>query len=190
MGNLLSLEKWSFFHKFLQSPRQVGSIVPSSAFLTRRMMRAVDWSRIDAVAELGAGTGVFTKAIQDAVRPGTRVFVFEKDDAMRRRLVARYPSFACLPDACQLPAAVRSAGLETVDCVISGLPFANFTPALRERLLEGIETSLRPGGVLVAFQYSLQMKPLLIKRFASVRITYTPLNLPPAFVYVCTKAQH
>ena len=36
------------------------------------------------------------------------------------------------------------------------------------------------------FQYSLNAKDLLYKKFSSVDITFTPLNLPPAFVYHCS----
>jgi len=47
--------------------------------------------------------------------------------------------------------------------------------------------SLKPGGLFIAFQYSQQMKKLLGEHFSIEKIEFVPLNIPPAFVYVCRK---
>lgn len=185
MSTITSSGKWTFFYKFLQSPKDVGSVIPSSSFLTERMLRPIDWAGTRAIAELGAGTGVFTKAIHAQVRPGTKVAVFEKDEQMRGRLAEEYPEFSCFDNAGSLTGALRSMGLERVDCIVSGLPFANFAPEQREKILGEVQAALRPGGLFIAFQYSLQMKPLLQKRFDHVSISFVPWNIPPAFVYLC-----
>ncbi|UUZ90592.1 hypothetical protein LJK87_32575 [Paenibacillus sp. P25] len=95
-------------------------MIPSSSFLTERMLRPIDWAGTRAIAELGAGTGVFTKAIHAQVRPGTKVAVFEKDEQMRGRLAEEYPEFSCFDNAGSLTGALRSMGLERVDCIVSG----------------------------------------------------------------------
>lgn len=186
MAAITSSDKWTFFYKFLQSPRVVGSVVPSSSALTRRMLRPVDWTEIRSIAELGAGTGVFTKAIRASVRPGTKVAVFEKEEVMRRRLTLQFQEFSCFENAEDLSGAIRSLGLSGVDCIVSGLPFANFPVEQREKIMDEVQASLRSGGPFITFQYSLQMKSMLQERFASVRISFVPWNFPPAFVYVCT----
>lgn len=50
-----------FLRRFVGAPRQVGSVIPSSPYLTRAVLDKIDWSQVRNVAELGAGTGVFTQ---------------------------------------------------------------------------------------------------------------------------------
>lgn len=178
-------EKMVFLYKFLQSPKSVGSVTPSSRFLTEKMMQPIDWHSLRAVAELGAGTGVFTRAIRERMHPDATALIFEQDHAMRRQLHLREPRLTFETDARDLSASMARHGINCLDAVVSGLPFANFDPMLRDRILDEVSRSLRPGGVFVTFQYSLQMKAHLEQRFDRVEIGFVPLNFPPAFVYVC-----
>lgn len=176
-----------FLSKFLTSPKQVGSVMPSSRYLTRKMMEPVDWNRVRAVAELGAGTGVFTRAINDRLHPKAQAVVFEADIAMQRRLKEQCPTLHYWGDATELNYAREQLGMRQLDVVFSGLPFANFEQDLRDKLLSEVVDSLKPGGLFIAFQYSLQMKKQLQERFSSVKIGFVPMNVPPAFVYICQK---
>ena len=59
--------------------------------------------------------------------------------------------------------------------------------SLRDQLMDQIVTSLKPGGLFIAFQYSQQMKKQLSTLFDIEHVHYVPWNIPPAFVYVCRK---
>jgi len=87
-----------------------------------------------------------------------------------------------------LPFILQKFGMEKVDCVISGLPFAIFTQELRRQILCAAQSSLQPDGRFIAFQYSLQMYPVLKKSFSEVALGFEWRNFPPAFVYRCRKA--
>ena len=50
-------DRLAFFQGFLKKPGQVGSIIPSSRFLERRIVRAAGIERARLVVELGPGTG-------------------------------------------------------------------------------------------------------------------------------------
>lgn len=180
-------EKWMFLTKFLESPKSVGSITPSSRFLTQQMLKPIDWRTATAVAELGAGTGVFTRGIARAKREECQMMLFEQDFEMRRRLAAEFPMAICRPDARELSKDLHLSGIASLDAVVSGLPFANFEQELRDQILDEVVLALKPGGVFVTFQYSLQMRRQLRKKFAKVELSFVPLNFPPAFVYVCRK---
>ncbi len=178
---------FQFARSFIQQPKQVGSVWPSSRFLASKMIYSIPWHEVNAVAELGSGTGAITKFIKDNVTDGTHVFLFEMDNIMRSQLKTAFPRFHCLPNASRLVEDIQREGINQLDCVISGLPFFNFSPELRESLLQQIYYSLKPGGVFVAFQYSLQMKRHLSLKLEIERIEFVPLNFPPAFVYTCRK---
>ncbi|WP_425465036.1 class I SAM-dependent methyltransferase [Paenibacillus sinopodophylli] len=176
-----------FLRKFIQNPKQIGSIIPSSRFLARKMIQAVSWREVHAIAELGSGTGAITRFIQPQIDNASKVFLFELDDIMRRNLKESYPQFICHSNACNMNSIMNQHGIDQLDCIISGLPFFTFENEVRETLLHQITNALKPGGYLVAFQYSLQMKKHLLDHFVIEKIDLVPFNIPPAFVYVCRK---
>lgn len=180
-------EKLLFLYTFSRAPKAVGSVTPSSAFLAGKMIDSVPWDRVEHVAELGAGTGAITKQLERAAGKDTNVLLFEKDDLLRSRLAERYPGYACYDDAGKLQQALRDRGIERLDCVLSGLPFFNFPQSARDHLVNEIAGSLKPGGLFVAFQYSQQMRNQLDLHFDVEHVHFVPMNIPPAFVYVCRK---
>ncbi|WP_144937198.1 class I SAM-dependent methyltransferase [Paenibacillus sp. 32O-W] len=182
-------EKMLFLSKFLRTPKEIGSVTPSSKALARKMVEPVPWETVRNIAELGAGTGAVTKFIRSAKQPACKVLLFEKDDYLREQLAKQYPDFPGYPDASQLLSVMKRERGEQLDCILSGLPFFNFPQAFRDRLIDQIVTSLKPGGLFIAFQYSLQMRDQLDRHFDMVRVKFVPFNIPPAFVYICRKKE-
>jgi phospholipid N-methyltransferase len=180
-------EKANFLYKFIQSPKRIGSITPSSDFLAQAMIYPIDWNNTRSIVELGAGTGIFTRYIQQLKHPKCQGIVFEQDKEMAMYLQNLYPGLHYHSRAEELYPVLQQHGLSKVDCILSGLPFMNFPQAIRERILNGVAHSLKPGGLFIQFQYSLQMKHQLSKRFTKVDVRFVPLNVPPAFVYYCYK---
>lgn len=181
------LDKFLFLHKFVKSPRCIGSVTPSSIFLAQAVIKPIDWNNIRSIVELGAGTGVFTGYIQRLKHPDCKGIIFEQDSEMVHRLMQIYPRLNYRYYAEELYPVIQQLGLSEVDCILSGLPFMNFPQSLRDRILDGVVNSLKPGGLFIAFQYSLQMKNQLSKRFKKIDLGFVPLNIPPAFVYYCYK---
>ncbi|KTS74991.1 phospholipid methyltransferase [Paenibacillus jamilae] len=182
-------ENLLFLRSFIHSPKNVGSVIPSSRFLATKMVKQAPWNEVKAVAELGSGTGAITRFINTQVSEATKVLLFEMDETMRDNLQTEYPDFSCHPNAARLVEAMKQENIQQLDCIFSGLPFFNFERELRDTLVEQIYKALKPGGLFIAFQYSLQMKKQLSERFIIEKINWVPLNIPPAFVYVCRKKE-
>jgi phospholipid N-methyltransferase len=180
-------DKIRFFYSFLQSPKRIGSVIPSSSFLTKEMFRSVSFSNISSIIELGAGTGVFTKLIAENIMSHTKGLIFEQNDAMRNRLVETYPNLDFYPNAMEMVDVVRTLEVPEVDVVISSLPFANFSQEISMQIAHDIHKVLKPNGMLIAFQYSKQMKRTFEMLFPKVSVTFVPFNIPPAFVFTCNK---
>jgi phospholipid N-methyltransferase len=174
-----------FFYKFLCNPQRVGSITPSSKFLVEHMAKQVDWQHARSIVELGAGTGVLTQKIAEHKHPDCKVLIVERDLEMRKKLEQLYPDFHFSSNAADFYAQFRLLGMNQADGIFSGLPFANFSGEEQEKILSEIVQALKPNGEFIAFQYSLQMKRKLAEKFGRVRISFVPLNIPPAFVYRC-----
>lgn len=156
-------------------------------FLIRKMLPAsLPWHKMAHIAELGPGTGVFTRHIQRCMDPRSRLVLFEQNERFRDELARRFPGLPIMDDALRLGEVVQNAG-RPFDLIVSGLPFANFSPALSAKLFHAIEDALAPDGTFVAFQYTLLLKKTFQTHFPSLDTGHTWLNVPPAWVFKCQK---
>jgi len=191
LGNLLYpvSERFKFLVSFLRAPQKVGSITPSSRYLAEAMVKHIRWEDTKVLVELGAGTGAFTQLIDERKRAETLALVFEQDPALRKLLIRKYPRLHVKANAVRLLDTLNDFGVGDgeVDAIICGLPFAVFPQTLRDEIMDKVFNALKPGGLFICFQYSLQMKKQLKQRFDVVRVSMIPLNVPPAFVYTCVK---
>ncbi|KMZ42625.1 MULTISPECIES: methyltransferase domain-containing protein [Bacillales] len=178
-----------FLRRFIAEPGRVGSIIPSSRFLCEQMLKSVDWASTDVILELGPGTGAFTQTIYQRLHPGTQYVLVERDSQFRSMLQSRFPDLPIREEATKLRSYLEEQDLAGADVIISGLPFANFPQELRAAILDEVQSVLKPGGLFITFQYSLQLQAELQDRFPRVKIDFTLLNIPPAFIYTCRNGQ-
>lgn len=182
--------------EFVKSPKTIGAVAPSSDELARAMVGGVDWARARVVVECGPGTGAVTGRILEKLAPDAHFFAIELNPGFAAAFGRRHPDVplhqGCVSD---LPELCRAAGHE-VDVVVSGLPWAVFSPEDQERLLGAMHGSLRPGGHFATFAYQpasalpagRRFRQLLERTFSVVEKSPTVWrNLPPAFVYRCRK---
>lgn len=180
------MEQLLFIRRFLAAPRRIGSVAPSSRFLTRAMASHLP-AECRTVVELGAGTGSVTQSLLERLDTSATYLVFEQDAELREMLSRRFPTIALHGDAVSLSHVLDQSGLQSVDAVVSGLPFALMPESQRSRIVDQVWNGLRPGGRFIAFQYSRQLVHTLERRFSTVHSELVWLNLPPAFVYVAEK---
>lgn len=163
----------------------MGSIAPSSRFLAKKMVKYVDFEQAKVIVELGAGNGAITAEIVKHLAPETQFLIIEKNPELAAYLSERFPKVNIInDDAAHLQAILEAHGGKA-DYIISGLPFTCFTEQLRNTIFEQIKLSLKPSGLFVAFQYSKFLNKLIKQNFTIKKLDFTPLNIPPAFVYNC-----
>src|SRR6476646_59488 len=80
-----------FAKNFLQHPRMLGSLIPSSRFLVERLLRKVDWKRARTIVEYGPGVGTITAHILARMSPNTRLVVFEMNEDFVHYLKRSFP---------------------------------------------------------------------------------------------------
>lgn len=186
-----------FLREFLRSPGTVGAVAPSSPTLAREMVLQAEVTSATAIVEFGAGTGAFTRAIVACAPPSASFVAIERNPALVRVLQEELPHVRIHEDSVEnLGAILGRCGIGRVDCILSGLPWAAFSDELQDRLLAAAWENLAPGGRFVTFAY---LQGLLLpagRRFANKiggrfrEVRKSPVvwrNLPPAFVYRCTK---
>ncbi len=185
-------ESMTFIKRFADSPRRIGSVAPSSKFLTNAMLDRVDWDNANYIAELGAGTGVFTREIVKRAKPDAKILVFEIDPALQKMIQEEHPEHKGLSlhsDAQELYRYMQDNEISALDFVISSLPFTVLPPRVTVRILDAVVKCLKPEGHFVAYQYSSIMKHVLQKKFARIQTRFVLCNIPPAFVYDCFEAK-
>lgn len=174
-----------FLRSFLDSPRKVGAVLPTSRRTVRDTLDLASLERAGCVVELGAGTGVYTREILERIGPDARLLAFEVDGNLASALSAelRDPRLRVVEDSAAELA--RHLDAAHADVIVSGLPFTSLGAAERERILDAAREALAPDGALLVLQYSPFVQRELERRFATVRRRISPLNLPPAFLFAC-----
>ncbi len=185
----------TFLRGFISQPMKVGAIAPSSRYLAEQMVLSVDWSTAKTVVEYGPGTGVFTRRISECLRPGSRFFAIEQSAELAQRTRGRCPGVQVHCDSvANVESLCRQEGIEQVDAILCGLPWAAFPESLQRECFDAMLRVLKPGGQFATFAYwqgvvlpaGQRFSKLLRSTFGEVRRSPTVWrNLPPAFVYRC-----
>lgn len=175
---------WLFFRRWLANPLEMGSVVPSSPALGRRVAAAVRAAPPGAVIELGAGTGAITRAMLEGGIAPARLIVIEIVPEMAAVLRATYPGVTVLcGDAWRLPTLLGSNRHGRIGSVVCGIPLVLLPLARQRALVEAIE-AVAPGRGFLHYTYCFT-SPLPARRLglAGRRIAWTPANFPPASVW-------
>ena len=170
-----------------RTPRTVGAIWPTSKRAVEDLLNMGDLGRARIVVEFGAGTGVYTAGILQRLAPGARFLSYEVDGAMAAAVSRRLPD----PRLEVVHASAENVGVHLdalgskADVVVSSLPFSTLPAPVRKEILDAARDALAPGGVFLVLQYSKTVLPQLERRFPRIRRRFSPLNVPPAFLFAC-----
>jgi phosphatidylethanolamine/phosphatidyl-N-methylethanolamine N-methyltransferase len=184
------VKKTSFLKEFLTRKNQVGAVAPSSKYLTKKMLGGLELVNADVVIELGPGTGVFTERLLELIGPKTTLLVIEINETFYENLKTQIKDPRAIivkGSATDLDLYLKQIDKKEADIIISSLPLAVLPKTLRNRIVFSAKNILKTGGLYVQFQYSLHSIRILKRVFNSVKIKHCTLNIPPAFVYTCTK---
>lgn len=177
-----------FAKEFFKHPRMLGSIIPSSRFLIRRLMRQIDWDRARVLVEYGPGVGTITRAMLRRMRDDAALIVIETNpdfvDYLRRttkdeRLIVVHGS------AADTEKILAEHGFASADYVISGIPFTTLPEEVREQVLQATRAVVQSNGVFLVYQFSETVLPYLERNFSSVSRDFEPFNVLPAQTFYC-----
>jgi phosphatidylethanolamine/phosphatidyl-N-methylethanolamine N-methyltransferase len=173
-----------FFRRWVQNPLQMGSVVPSSPALCRRVALHVQRRPDEAVLELGAGTGVISRALLASGVPAERLFVVEIVPSMARHLRAILPGVNVIEgDARALPSLLPAEWHGKIGTVVCGIPLVLLKKPEQRRFIDAIE-AVAPGRGFLHYSYcATSPLPARSHALAKRREAWTPLNFPPASVW-------
>ena len=175
-----------FFKGFLKNPVMVGSIIPSSGKLIRRMLSRTDWANTRLFVEYGPGVGTFCQAVLDRMAPdGTYLAIDTNPDFIDylRRTYSDPRLVPVLGSAADVRRIIAERGFEHADYILSGLPFSTLPPGLGPRIAAETKAALRPGGAFLVYQFSPRVRDFLAMSFERIDHAFEPVNVPPAQLY-------
>jgi phospholipid N-methyltransferase len=177
-----------FALNFFRHPLMLGSIVPSSRFLIRQLLKPVDWSQARVIVEYGPGVGVITAEVLRRMRPDALLIAIEtnpdfvsylRDSIKDERLRVVEGSAESVDEI------LRRYGQSNASYVISGIPFSTIPAPIRERILLKTCDVLKPGGSFLVYQFSSRVLEDLQRIFRYVQRQFEPLNVLPAHLFFC-----
>lgn len=187
-------QAWLFFRQWLKNPLSIAALAPSGAQLAGMMVAELP-PGAKRVIELGAGTGVFTRAMLDSGIAPERLLVVELNEELYEHLRVQFPqaNVVC-GNACELKNIVaerKFAAAGEVDAIVSGLGLLNMSRDLQRSIMRSAFDVLKPEGSFVQFTYSPKAplsRELLDELGLSVRRGgFAWRNIPPASVFVFSR---
>ncbi len=176
-----------FFRQFLQRPKEVAYIVPSSRYLMRRLVRYADVPQARVIVELGPGTGGTSHTVLRAMHPDAKLLAIEINPRFARHLRRTiHDSRFHVYEGCaeNIAEALEKNGLDQPDLIYSGIPFSTIPDPVGRSILQTSNEALAPGGRFVAYQLRDRVKILGDRIFDHPSSTAIELlNVPPMRFY-------
>lgn len=174
-----------FFRGFLEAPRMVGSVIPSSRVTIEAMLERVDWDNCKLFIEYGPGVGTFCPHILDRLPADGKLLVIDTNERFvdyLARTVRDDRFHARLGSAEDVERFVKQLGHEKADFVLSGLPVSTLPDGVAERIVATTERVLRQGGAFLTYQFRPTARDLTEEHFDRVETDFVWRNVPPCIL--------
>lgn len=181
-----------FLQGFFKHPVMVGSIIPSSGKLIRKMLGPVDWETCEVFVEYGPGVGTFCPHILDRLKPDAKYVAIDTnpDFVAYLRGAIVDPRFSAIHgSAADVSAIVADHGATHADYVLSGLPFSTLPTGVGETIAAATHQVLRPGGQFLVYQFNPNVRNFLTPHFPRIDHAMEWWNVPPAQLWWAWKDQ-
>lgn len=181
-----------FFKGFVEHPRMVGSIIPSSRFTVRRMLEPVNWRECKLFVEYGPGIGTFCRPVLDRMSGDATLIVIDTNplyiDYLQRTI--RDKRFrAVLGSAEDVEQIIADHGFEHADYILSGLPFSTLPPGVAPAIGAATHRALRPGGAFLVYQFTAACLDYMRPHYARIDKGFEWLNILPCKLFWGWKAE-
>ena len=183
-------DELKFFKGWIDRPRTVGSIVPTSSVTARRMASIIDTKSGLPVLEVGPGTGVITKAIlRRGVKPSD-LYVVEYSSDFVGHLRRNYPDVNVIEgDGFNLDQTLGDKHDMEYDCVVSGVPLLNFPVQRRVAYLENLLKRIPHGRPVVQLTYGPKSPiPHGLGDYTVEHFHFILRNIPPTQLWLYRRA--
>lgn len=183
-------DKLLFFSAFLKHPKEIGSVVPSSRFLVKEILKDVNFKNAKYIVEYGSGTGRVTKDILKRARKDAKILCFEINSRLYNYLKKSIKDKRVIiinDSAENIKKHLKKLSIPKIDYAISGLPFSNLSDSKKITIIRETKETLKNDGRFVTYQFFKDFRKYLYHYFSNISTKFVTLNIPPCIVYICGK---
>lgn len=183
-------DELKFFKGWIDKPKAVGSIIPTSSVTAARMASVIDMRSGLPVLEVGPGTGVITKAIlRRGVKP-SQLYAVEYSHDFVSHLRRNYPDVNVIEgDGFNLDRTLGDKHGMVFDSVVSGVPLLNFPVERRVAYLENLLKRIPHGRPVVQLTYGPKSPiPPGLGDYTVERYHFILRNIPPTQLWLYRRA--
>ncbi|WP_341760282.1 phospholipid N-methyltransferase PmtA [Candidatus Endowatersipora endosymbiont of Watersipora subatra] len=180
-----------FFRSWVNKPKTVGSVLPTSTAAARKMARVISPSSTAPVLELGPGTGIITRAILERGVKPENLYSVESAREFIPKLQDDFPGVNIIHgDAFHLNEVKPGLGDMKFSSIISGLPLLNFKLDQRLNLLNDLLDRLYAGHPFVQMSYGTKSPiPPNWTTYSVEPLNWVAFNIPPVRLWVYRRTQ-
>ena len=180
-----------FLRGFVEHPRMVGSIIPSSRFTVRKMLEPVDWGNCKLFVEYGPGIGTFCRPVLERLRGDATLIVIDTNplyiDYLRETI--RDKRFVAVHGSAEnVEQIIADHGFEHADYILSGLPFSTLPSGVAPAIGDATHRALRPGGAFLVYQFTAACLDYMRPHYARIEKGFELLNILPCKLFWGWKA--
>lgn len=183
------MRELSFILQYIKKPRTTGAILPSSKYLAKKMVEDIDFENSRCIIEYGPGTGIFTESLLKNRKEDTIIMLFEYNLDFYNLLKEKFKNeknLIIIHDSSEnVDEYLKNYKIDTVDYVVSGLPFASLPEQVSAEILNKTKDILKDDGKFITFQYTLFKIKFIKKYFKNINLKREFRNIPPAYVLNC-----
>ncbi|MBK7527807.1 MAG: methyltransferase [Sphingobacteriales bacterium] len=183
------MQAFKYFVEATKSLKTVGTVTFSSKFLVNKMLEPVVFKPKQVIIELGAGNGCITKELLNRMHPDSQLFSFEVNEnfcTMLNSTIQDERLHLINDSAEHLTQYLHANNIEKVDYIISSVPLVVLPEAVSETIMKAVEQTLKNSdGTFIHLSYSPFLRNKFKQQFNAVKLYFSALNLPPAWVYAC-----
>lgn len=181
----------SYVKNFIRD-QDVAAIAPSSSFLVRRICKWIDFTQDNVIVEYGPGNGVFSHFIRQHMTEDSTLILIESNpdfvDTLEEK-TQNDPRVSVVPDRAEnIEDILEARDIDSVDYIVSGIPFSFLDEDTKHDLLERTCEVLADDGKFLVYQNYNHLEDPLRDHFSEVQKEYEPRNIPPTmFAYEACK---
>lgn len=152
------------------------------------MVEPINFTNVSCIVEFGPGTGTITKELLNRMSSNAILLVFEINKEFCEKLQEiNDPRMRIISDSAEnLEEYLIKNQILKVDYIVSSLPLAMIPNGIVKNILAVVKKILSKKGAFIQYQYSLNAYKKLRNTFKNVELDFTPMNIPPAFVFTCS----
>jgi phospholipid N-methyltransferase len=165
--------------------KNVASIARTSKSSVKKLCKRIDFSKDNLIIEYGAGCGAFTHYLLKHMNMRSKLIAIEKNKNLADMLSSIKDPRLIVVNECagNIKQIAGRFNLEGADYVISGIPFSYLDKDAKNGIIKDTRSILSDSGKFLVYQLNPGVKKFLKNYFSVVNADFSPLNLPPLFIF-------